>query len=589
MRLVSLPITIRINRFHGWIEPVQIPTSNSLNGSPSLSPELRAVKVLATLLILLSLAANPFTLERVLTPDGYISAPGTVFEILLTEAAILLCGLAAYRHPVGVIRIVTDNALIRLISVSYSQCLYAVCFSTASLATLLAGGLIVLAYQDQQVYPPLSRFSTISTNHISLLMTTAGMAVVCAVYLFRRSRRAFLFSSILYLGVTTVTLFLCEITTSFFVPPWPARGLHGVSPELGPLFSERYVDEEDKIRCNSWGQRDRERTINPHPLVHRIAFVGDSFLECSPVPVSLRVEEMIDRADVEVLNLGVSATAPDEYYYRIRNIAIPLGIKHCYYFFFTGNDFISNPTLQSRFGIMATYPRDSLLTTLGLHSLNHVLMNNNRPIFAAWRSSSQSDLMNGHLQDTVSLADDADAIEALLSLVPDSSRHTVAGELAQKDLSGFLDMLRNPDGGLFGSRFLTMALKAAGGEWKTKQPEPQRLAYHWLARAKAACDDHGVGFTVVTIPASFQVDPRVQQQWQPLVDMKRLTTHMKEGNDILIERLRAEGIDYIDLHPVLDGQAGAYFNLDGHWARHGVDLVSAALIIHVQRVCDNHN
>jgi len=33
-----------------------------------------------------------------------------------------------------------------------------------------------------------------------------------------------------------------------------------------------------------------------------------------------------------VINLGVSATAPDEYYYRLENIALPLAPKQVFVF-----------------------------------------------------------------------------------------------------------------------------------------------------------------------------------------------------------------------------------------------------------------
>ena len=57
----------------------------------------------------------------------------------------------------------------------------------------------------------------------------------------------------------------------------------------------------------------------------RIAFIGDSFLdEGIGASLSLVTEKLLDRADVEVVNLGVSATSPDEYFYRAAHVALPL-------------------------------------------------------------------------------------------------------------------------------------------------------------------------------------------------------------------------------------------------------------------------
>ena len=55
--------------------------------------------------------------------------------------------------------------------------------------------------------------------------------------------------------------------------------------------------------------------------------VGDSFLEGAFVskPVGARVEELLQaqgHRDMEIVNLGISATGPPQYYYRIRNVAL---------------------------------------------------------------------------------------------------------------------------------------------------------------------------------------------------------------------------------------------------------------------------
>src|SRR5262249_30301960 len=158
-----------------------------------------------------------------------------------------------------------------------------------------------------------------------------------------------------------------EGVASVFSPGWPALGLHGVAPGAGASAWGRTAPEAGATGFNSWGQRDRERELRPRPGLLRIAFLGASLLDkSSTIPVSLATERLLGRSDVEVLNLGVSATQPDEYYYRARSIALPLGARHCVLFLYEGNDLAQGDeiTLPSLLGIAAVYPRESVLSLL---------------------------------------------------------------------------------------------------------------------------------------------------------------------------------------------------------------------------------
>src|SRR5690242_20970972 len=122
---------------------------------------------------------------------------------------------------------------------------------------------------------------------------------------------------VLLAGATLAGL---EMVASLFVPPWPARMLRPMVPQASA----------DPQGYNSWGMRDRERSITRPSSIHlRSVFVGDSFLEGGFTRAALpaRIEERLAAAghtDIEAINLGVSATSPLQYYYRIKRVALDL-------------------------------------------------------------------------------------------------------------------------------------------------------------------------------------------------------------------------------------------------------------------------
>ncbi|WP_395714485.1 hypothetical protein [Reyranella sp.] len=142
-----------------------------------------------------------------------------------------------------------------------------------------------------------------------------------------------------------------EFVASFLAPPWPARDLRPVSAEaLKERISSAFIDMPQLVPVyNDWGMRDRPRTFTRPPDVKfRSVMVGDSFLEglmlTSPMPA--RVEKLLHEgghAEIEAINLGVTATGPRQYYYRIRNVVTPLKPDVIVVVVYAGNDFVPTP------------------------------------------------------------------------------------------------------------------------------------------------------------------------------------------------------------------------------------------------------
>ena len=402
--------------------------------------------------------------------------------------------------------------------------------------------------------------------------------------------RHLVFSAVFFLLLATVSLLLLNFTASYFSVPWPLNGLHGVEARQGKYAWAHFEQAPGFIPVNTWGQRDDENKLKPEPGTNRIVFVGDSFLEeGAAVPLPVRTERMLHikgKPKYEIINLGVSATAPDEYYYRIKNIGLHMEPRHCLMFLYSGNDFTQEASLWSFWGITATYPRDSLLSLLGLNALNHVLSNHRRPVLQAWFKGGE--LLKNEMEMAEKFRNngsDEETESTLLSFFPYDEQVRLKSVLHQASptaLHRFYGILRQPDENRFRSYYLETAARYALGD-----PAPQFIgseySFRWVKGAYELCRKRGIGFTLVMIPDAFMVDPRMAGQWLPLANMKMYMQHKAEAIDRIINHARLEGMDVVDLRDILKGVPGTYLNLDGHWSQYGVDLIAAFLAERIEK------
>ena len=420
---------------------------------------------------------------------------------------------------------------------------------------------------------------------IVILWGSIALGIAASGLLARSSKGVRIRAAVLILSLL-IAVILSEMLCRAIVPGWPARALHGVSPALWEAAIEPVpTADSNGPHLNSWGERDRERALQPPPGARRIVFVGDSFLEeGAPVPVSLAVESRVARDGFEVINLGVSATGPDEYFERVRGVAGPLGASHVYFCLFAGNDFVSPMrTLSTYWGIFAVEPRASLMTTVGLPGLNHLLTNHRRPVLESWLSGGSLHAQEYQRFQVLRTLTDDDMRSALENASPRGSeeRARLQTRLDRDDARAFFEMLRNPDLGRFRSYYLANALDAAAtgdGRWS---PNDIEIAWHWTRATSQWCKGHQVGLTVVIIPEAFQVDDRMRSQWMPLADMREVTASCRTAAREFVRRASAESLDIVDLHEVFEGTHGTYLNLDGHWSQAGADLAADVLARHL--------
>jgi len=381
------------------------------------------------------------------------------------------------------------------------------------------------------------------------------------------------------------SLYLANLIAVGWTPPWPVIGLHGVAPNMGRQGWGRILTLEAGQEFNSWGQRDRPRELQPAPQVRRIAFVGDSFLEESvPVPVSLVVEEKLGRKDLEVVNFGVSATGTSDYFYRIKNVVIPLGAREIFLFFYVGNDFAPDK-LSTRLAIFSTYPKDSIASRMGLLALNHLVTNRHRNVLRVWQPESVDNLHareQAMMQRFQTLDDDGVRMALLdLSHFEGAQKERLRQILARPESSALFAALRHPDSGLFRSYMFESLFHWAVGEgYREEDTPPEELVmgiYPRVLAMKQVCDAAGVAFSLVVVPMGFHVDPRYAETWSLFGDPYRFGHNRRLATQQFKDLLQRDGIVVHDLTSALQGVRGAYLNVDGHWSRQGVDSVAAVL------------
>jgi hypothetical protein len=167
--------------------------------------------------------------------------------------------------------------------------------------------------------------------------------------------------------VAAITLALIELTARMlFIAP-PLDGINRVSysqtfppgQRQPPLIGGGYVWEsrpdglEHTHHLNSLGFRDREWRLDASTR-HRIAFIGDSFVEgflasdTETIPAEFRRLAEQRGIRLEVMNLGIGAAQPDAYCRLIRDIVPALHITHVFLVLYA-NDFATDhdcgPTL----------------------------------------------------------------------------------------------------------------------------------------------------------------------------------------------------------------------------------------------------
>lgn len=407
-----------------------------------------------------------------------------------------------------------------------------------------------------------------------------------------RRRLAFggIFAAILFV----VTLAGIEFLASFYTPSWPARAMNPREPApvrvlSAPFKNQPWLADPD----NSWGMRDKERTVTKPPGTFRAVFVGDSFVESRFTPLSLpaAVEQRLpaNRRKVEAINLGVGATDPRSYYYRTRDVALELQPDAVLLFIYAGNDFMAPDEGYS------VWPRwidesagGSIVGTI-MPRTNWLLVN--RLDLAAFFSSRSTAPANDEAMLFAAItAPPEERLKRIVSYVktyhfPDTPEERLA-EILSRGNNRYFDIALPHDGGeqeyLLDWMFDTLM------SWETRDFEVARgrqdverlmgmkhvdATFSWIEATDRILRKRGVPLVVFLVPMG-SVDPDYVEFWKPWPRAYSWNYICEEWQSRLASALSKAGIHNVDLTDSLANVPGTYRKLDGHWSQKGEAIVA---------------
>jgi len=398
------------------------------------------------------------------------------------------------------------------------------------------------------------------------------------------------FSGIFTALLVAATVAGLELLSSFIVPSWPARELRPIEVSNASVAST-LTGSQPVPTYNSWGMRDREHPLEKPAGTFRTVLVGDSFLEGAFVEksVGMKLEALWQsegHRDWEVTSLGISATGPPQYYYRIRNIALSLQPDALVLMFFSGNDFVSNalspwnipPPIAERpqpSWLGAVAPRTWLLVNrLGLSEFGR---GNKAPPDEA--------------QKIIKMPR-ADRLDAMVRLVktyyyPDKDEKVIR-EILSRGGDKFWDRLepRESDEEYLQAWWLAGMVDWETANW-TVPLTPAEIAQSvnkeqiaatmtWLLGARELARERGIEFVVALAPVGV-VDPSYAEFWNPWPQYMSFPRQRELMHGLLRAELEAKGVTVVDLEDDLKGVPGTYRVSDGHWTELGTEIAAKRL------------
>lgn len=415
-----------------------------------------------------------------------------------------------------------------------------------------------------------------------------------------------IFWAVYGLVLVAVTIGGLEFVASLLTPSWPAYDLRPIEvtgTQLGRI--KALADAADVVPAyNSWGLRDRERSISRPPDVRfRSVLVGDSFLEGIFVRAPLGQVVEADWAAQginhgEAINLGVSATGPSQYYYRLKSFALRLQPDVILELICSANDFVSNEhSSWSVPPLVAERPEPSLLGAVAPH-LDWLIVNrlglsefgrSNKPIANEF-DILNSDVLSRPRSDRAGLL--ADYFKR--HYFPDKDRETmreILGRGGDAFWAAFEHKGEDPE-------FLAGWLLASMIDWETgtwlvahDAAEADRMVstpeidatLTWLLAARQLALSNGSKFLIAVVPMG-SVDPRFAEFWKPWPRFYSINLAREAARRRLLAELRRRGLDPVDLAEDLAGISGTYRLSDSHWTELGTSIAARRIAAELIKV-----
>jgi hypothetical protein len=408
-------------------------------------------------------------------------------------------------------------------------------------------------------------------------------------------RKRWAFSVVFAVLLAVMTLAGIEVLSSFHAPSWPAYALRSVPPAnpitstTRPFTAQRWIAEP----YNSWGMRDVERTVaKPAGGPPRVAFIGDSFVESMFTPLSLPadVERQAAAAGhpIEAVNLGVGATDPRSYYYRIRDVALKLSPDALAVFIYTGNDIMPAGSGYSIWPSLIDESPGGSLIGKAMPRTNWLLVNRFR-MSGLLRGEPPPPDEAGLLHDYGRLPP-AEAVQRFVSHVkryyyPNLSEEKIREVLTRGDGRFW----RTAEDNLAEQEYLFSWALDQLVNWETRDfdvpkdradaprvifPGQVEATLSWIEGMGRLARSRNVPLVVFLVPVG-SVDPDYVEFWKPWPRAYSWSHICDEMRSQLASLLGKTGVRFVDLGEALDGIPGTYRKLDGHWTRKGEEIVAA--------------
>jgi len=406
------------------------------------------------------------------------------------------------------------------------------------------------------------------------------------------SRRVWLWP-VYFLVLLGVTLAGAEFIASSSVPPWPARDLRPIPIAPMQANAAKVIADPFEVTYNDWAVKDRPRSITRPPDVRfRSVLVGDSFLEGGyqvPPLASLVERRWTDqgRVGMEAINLGINATSPRHYYYRIRNVALRLDPDVIVVFVYAGNDFIATrlddfavPPLVEELPLPsilgAVAPRTTWLLANRLGLLEIARGNKNIPgeeaLLNAWAEQPSAERLDSVVRHMKTY------------YYPELGEDTIR-EILSRGSSGFAAATtkRGVDREYLAGWQLSGIISWETGRWDMPRnaEEAERMVGNslvdetlsWLVGAERLAAAKGVQLIVALAPVGV-VDPAYVEFWQRWPRYYSYSMSADVRHRRLATALHQRGMHLIDLREALNGVPGTYRVTDGHWTLLGTQIVA---------------
>ena len=402
--------------------------------------------------------------------------------------------------------------------------------------------------------------------------------------------------------VLAVTMVGIEFLSSLFAPPWPARAMNPNEPARARVLSipferQPWLGEPD----NSWGMRDRERTFAKAAEIFRAVFVGDSFVESRFTPLSLpaEVQSRLDPSETrfEAVNLGVSASDPRDYYFRIRDVALEMKPDALLLFIYSANDFMPPGMDYSMWPrLIDQSPGGSILGRV-MPRTNWLLVNRLKlaSFFNTRKAPPNEDVMLYH----IITAPKGERLGRLVAYVrtyldPALSDEQVA-EILSRGNHRYLDIALPNQGE---QEYLLDWMLRIMINWEGGAIFPPRNAEEikqfankanvdatlsWIKATQRLAQEHGVPLLLFLAPVG-SVDPDYVSFWTPWPLTFMWNRICQEWHSQLVAALSSDGTHFVDLTESLANVPGTYRKLDGHWSQKGLAIVADRVATELAKV-----